>query len=64
MMAENPVAALELPLKVISWKDEDEKVWIAYNDAVYIKNRFSLSDKVSAPLNLDPVVAKTLGLAM
>jgi uncharacterized protein (DUF302 family) len=64
MMAENPVAALDLPLKVIAWEDKGQKVWIAYNDGAYIKERFSLSDQVSAPLNLYPVVAKALGLAM
>ena len=64
MMAENPVAALDLPLKVIAWEDKDQKVWIAYNDSSYIKDRFLLSDRVSAPLNLDPLVAKALGLPM
>jgi len=59
-MAENPVAALDLPLKIIAWEDDDKKVWLAYNDVTYIKNRFSLSDSVSTPLNLDPIVSKAL----
>lgn len=61
IMAENPVAALDLPLKVVAWEDEEQKVWVSYNEAAYIKNRFSLSEGVSAVLNLDPVVAKALG---
>jgi uncharacterized protein (DUF302 family) len=61
IMAENPVAALDLPLKVIAWEDTSGKVWVAYNEAGYIKDRFSLPDSISAPLNLDAVVAKVLG---
>jgi len=61
IMAENPVAALDLPLKVISWQDVHGKVWVAYNEAVYIKDRFSLSDTVSVPLNLDQLITKALG---
>src|ERR1700730_4207873 len=37
IMAENPVAALELPLKVIAWEDSQQKVWLAYNDVLYIE---------------------------
>ena len=61
IMAENPIAALDLPLKVIAWEDDDNKVWVAYNDVKYIKERFSLSDAVSTPLNLDPIISKSLG---
>ena len=42
IMIEKPMAALDLPLKAIAWEDGQQKVWIAYNDATYIKERFSL----------------------
>ena len=61
IMAENPVAALDLPLKVIAWQDNEQKVWVAYNSAAYIKERHSLSDQVSAPIDLDPLMVKVLG---
>lgn len=60
VMMENPVAALDLPLKVIAWQDEQQIVHVAYNDASYIKNRYSLSANVSAPLNIDQLIAKIL----
>jgi len=60
VMIESPVAALDLPLKIIAWEDKDQKVWIAYNDAGYIKHRFGLPDTISAPLNIDPVILKIL----
>ncbi len=60
VMVENPVAALDLPLKLIAWQDDQQAVHIAYNDASYIKNRYSLSAGVSAPLDLDPLMTKIL----
>src|SRR5689334_22855087 len=30
IMAENPLAALDLPLKVIAWEDAQQRVWLAY----------------------------------
>jgi len=60
VMIENPVAALDLPLKVIAWEDKGQKVWIAYNDAGYIKHRFGLPDTISAPLNIEPIILKIL----
>ena len=62
VMLENPLAALDLPLKVLAWEDDEQKVWVAYNDGSYIKDRFSLTDSVSAPLNLDPIIDKVFGI--
>ena len=58
VMAENSLAALDLPLKVIAWEDDKHKVWIAYNEASYISNRFSLPASISVPLNIDPLILK------
>jgi uncharacterized protein (DUF302 family) len=60
VMIENPTAALDLPLKVIAWQDEQQIVHVAYNDASYIKNRYSLPASVSALLNIDPLISKVL----
>jgi uncharacterized protein (DUF302 family) len=61
IMEENPMAALELPLKIISWQDKEGKVWIAYNEAQYIEERYSLRHELSQPLDLHPVITKALG---
>src|SRR5579864_4038117 len=42
IMEENPMAALELPLKIIAWQDKEGKTWIAYNEAQYIQDRYGL----------------------
>ena len=60
VMSENPLAALDLPLKLISWEDKEHKVWIAFNEAVFIGERYSLSQTVSATLDLNPFITKAL----
>ena len=60
VMVENPVAALDLPLKIIAWEDKENKVWYAFNEAVYLGERYSLSQKLSDTLNVETVVSKAL----
>ncbi|NOQ88103.1 MAG: DUF302 domain-containing protein [Gammaproteobacteria bacterium] len=49
-------AALDLPLKALAYKDEDDQVWLAYNDPNYIAKRHRIShcnqvtDKMSKAL--------------
>ncbi len=62
LMAENPLVALDLPLKVIAWEDSEKKVWVACNDASYIEERYNLSHNENSPLNLDPLISKLLGI--
>jgi uncharacterized protein (DUF302 family) len=54
VMAENPIAALDLPLKVVAWEDRDKQVWLGYNDRSYISERYHLSGDISSPLDIDP----------
>jgi uncharacterized protein (DUF302 family) len=60
LMAENPLAALDLPLKVIAWEDAQKKVWIAYNDGAYIENRYGFVHQGLSPLYLDALVSNAL----
>lgn len=60
IMIENPIAALDLPLKIIAWEDEESKVWLAYNDAAFIEERYALSQNPNSPLNLANLVANAL----
>jgi uncharacterized protein (DUF302 family) len=60
IMAENPVAALDLPLKIIAWEDNEKKVWYAFNDASYIGDRYSLSQSLVSVLDLNVVTSKAL----
>lgn len=62
VMKENPVTALDLPLKVIAWQDDQLKTWVAYNDAAYIQSRFALSNEATALIDIDPLITKILKL--
>lgn len=43
---------IDLPLKVLVWKDGDGKVWLAYNNPSYLSKRHNISnrDKVFAKM--------------
>ncbi|HTD39303.1 MAG TPA: DUF302 domain-containing protein [Mucilaginibacter sp.] len=60
LMAENPLIALDLPLKIIACQDGQNKVWVGYNDGAYIEKRYNLLHKDNSPLNLDPIINKVL----
>jgi uncharacterized protein (DUF302 family) len=60
LMAKNPLVALDLPLKVIAWEDAQNKIWISYNDARYIEDRYSILNTENTPLNLDLLIGKAL----
>ncbi len=38
-------AGIDLPMKVLAWKDEKGDVWIAYNDPQYIADRHGIKDR-------------------
>jgi len=59
-MIENPIAALDLPLKVIAWEDGQMNVYVAYNEQQYIEERYSLLHKENSPLNLGNLIAMVL----
>jgi uncharacterized protein (DUF302 family) len=61
LIAQNPLVALDLPLKVIAWEDDNSRVWIACNDAKYIEERYGLSHNENTPLNLDKLINAALG---
>jgi len=61
VMIANPVAALDLPLKVLVWQDENNIVRAAYNDPGYLKERYSLSQQLSGMLDLEPLMKVVLG---
>jgi uncharacterized protein (DUF302 family) len=56
LMAQTLLVALDLPLKVIAWEDDKGDVWIGYNAAHYIEDRYSLDHNVNSPLNLDNIM--------
>lgn len=39
LMLTAPSLAIDLPLKILIWEDNDGKVWISYNSPDYLKER-------------------------
>jgi len=38
-------AGIDLPLKALAWKDKNGKVWLSYNNPVYIASRHGIKDR-------------------
>jgi uncharacterized protein (DUF302 family) len=39
LIAATPTAAIDLPLKILAWHDEDGHTWVAYNEPEYLQAR-------------------------
>jgi uncharacterized protein (DUF302 family) len=57
-----PTVALDLPLRVLIFEDANGAVWIAYNDAEYLRERHQLPDGLLANISVLPdLVARAVG---
>ena len=45
------LAALDLPLKVLVWADDDGAVWMSYLDSAWLAERHGLAPTLAAPLS-------------
>jgi uncharacterized protein (DUF302 family) len=50
-MEASPLAALDLPLKVLVWVDDDGTVWMSYLDSAWLAERHGLTAALAAPLS-------------
>jgi uncharacterized protein (DUF302 family) len=39
LIAATPTVAIDLPLKILAWHDEDGNTWVAYNEPEYLQAR-------------------------
>jgi uncharacterized protein (DUF302 family) len=46
LMVASPTAALDLPLKVLVWQDEDGEVRLSWNSPEYLKERHNIPDEL------------------
>jgi uncharacterized protein (DUF302 family) len=56
LMVAAPLVALELPLKLLVWQDDEDHVWLTYQDAAFVVERYQL------PPNLEPPLSAVAGL--
>jgi uncharacterized protein (DUF302 family) len=45
MFTSKQTAGIDLPMKALAWQDENGKVWLTYNDPVYIAQRHGIADR-------------------
>jgi uncharacterized protein (DUF302 family) len=50
IMDASPLAALDLPLKVLVWADDDESVWMSYLSAQWLAERHNIPGDLAKPL--------------
>jgi len=46
-----PLAALDLPLKVLVWADEDAEVWMSYLSSEWLATRHDIPADLARPLS-------------
>ena len=46
LMLASPLAALDLPLKILVWEKADDTVWLSYNDTAYLLHRHTIPDRL------------------
>jgi uncharacterized protein (DUF302 family) len=50
IMAATPMAAMDLPLKVLVFADDSGAVWMNYLDGAWLAGRYQVSPELAAPL--------------
>ena len=51
LMQAVPTAALDLPLKILSWEDADGRAWLSYNATEYLRARHGLDADAMKPVS-------------
>src|SRR5467141_5440410 len=46
LMLAAPSSAIDLPLKILVWEDEQGKAWVTYNSPEYLKERHGLPQEL------------------
>lgn len=44
LMIARPLVGLDLPLRLLVWRDAEGRVWVSYNESAFIARRFGLPD--------------------
>ncbi len=63
LMVANPVAALDLPIRAVCWRDSSGRTWLAYNAPDYVVKRHGLPADLARNLAAAvPLLEKAAGL--
>ena len=59
VMLAAPRSAIDLPLKILVWEDDQGKVWITYNSPTYLQTRHNLPADLLQHIAVIEPLAKT-----
>ncbi len=59
VMLAAPSSAIDLPLKILVWEDDQGKVWITYNSPTYLQTRHNLPADLLQNIAIIEPLAKT-----
>jgi uncharacterized protein (DUF302 family) len=61
LMIASPLLALDLPLKVLVWQSDDDRVWVSSTSVAYLKVRYSiLQELIGNIAGVDALIEQTL----
>jgi uncharacterized protein (DUF302 family) len=55
-----PGIAIDLPLKILIWQDDQEKVWVSYNTPEYLAERHGLPSNLAQNIGFIETLAATI----
>jgi uncharacterized protein (DUF302 family) len=61
LMLTAPSIAIDLPLKILVWEDEQGKVWVSYNSPDYLKDRHGLPQELLQNITVVETLAAEAG---
>ena len=61
LMIASPLLALDLPLKVLVWQSDDDRVWVSTTSIAYLKARYSIPQALVGNIaGVDALIEQTL----
>lgn len=45
LMQDKQTSGIDLPVKALAWQDEAGKIWLTYNDTIWVADRHDLTEK-------------------
>lgn len=60
LMIAAPSIAIDLPLKILIWEDDQEKVWVSYNTPEYLAERHGLPPHLAQNIGFVETLASNI----
>jgi uncharacterized protein (DUF302 family) len=64
IVAEAPLAGLDLPFKALAWEDKQGKVWLTYITGDYIDQRYAIKGAAKYVKNINETIGKLIDEAL